>query len=73
MHGFFAAPGAELFVFDLALDEFFILPRIIIPPLAHGTAEGDQPVGALYFCHGEHDTAIPGGMQYRCRGAMDSL
>ena len=64
-----AAPVAELLVFDLPFHLLLVLVRIIIPPLANGTAEGDQPVGTLYFCHGDYFT-MPSLKRQPCEAAL---
>ena len=58
MHGLLPAPPAELFEFDLPLDGFLVLARVIIPPLADGTAQGDQVVGTFCFGHGRDNTML---------------
>jgi len=54
VHRLFAAPLAKFLELQLPLHGLLVLGRIIIPPLANGTAEGDQFVGAFYFRHGNY-------------------
>ena len=51
------APTAELFQFDLPLNQFLIFVGIVIPPLADGAPHGDKSVGPLYLCHGGNNSA----------------
>lgn len=37
-----AAPRTKLFEIELAFHLLFIFGRVIIPPLAHGAAEGNE-------------------------------
>ena len=54
-----AAPVAELLELYLPLHGLFVLVGIVIAPFADGTAHGDQPVGAFYFCHMEDSIFRP--------------
>ena len=45
--GFRAAPRTEFFQLDLPFHLLLIFMRIVIPPLADGTAHRDQGVGPL--------------------------
>ena len=53
------APLAVLLVFDLPLHLLLVFVRVIITPLAHGAAEGDQSVSSFYLGHGDYNTPSP--------------
>ena len=57
------APLAVLLEFDLALHLLLVLVRVIITPLAHGTAEGDQSVSSFNLCHADYNTLFAGLLQ----------
>ena len=51
MRGVLAAPGAELAVFDLALDELPVLASVVITALADRALQTDQIVGIFDLSH----------------------
>ena len=65
MRGMYPAPVTELGKFDLPLHLLLVLIGVIITPLTHGAAEGDQTVCALHFSHADDDTTISAGAQAR--------
>ena len=47
MHGVFAAPIAELFIFNFTLHKLFILACVVINPVAHRAFELNKVGGIL--------------------------